>query len=98
MSKKGFKRMQDYMQASDLNDDGVVNLASAILREQALELERATRRAAAHPSRDNLAHRDAVLSFYSSEWFSVLTLGVIDGKEAATRIMKSALRGTRINL
>ena len=90
-----FPRMATYMKAEDLNDEGVIALAETILYELAGDLKAAARRAAHDPSKENLRHLEQLRNFYSSDYFAVLSLGVVNGEEAARYIIKKALRGRR---
>ena len=95
MSKK-IQRMKDTMKASDLNDEAVIELAATILSGLARDLEMAARRAAAYPSKDNLHHLEVIRNIYSSEWFHTLSLGTVNGPEAAQSIIKRTLRGRNL--
>ena len=88
-------RMADYMKAEDLNDEGVIALAETILLELAADLKDAARRAAREPSEENLHHLETLRNFYSSDYFTVLSLGAVNGEEAARAIIKKALRGRK---
>lgn len=89
-------RMKDYLTAKDLNTDACVNLAATVLGEQQDALTSAARKAAAHPTRENLRHLDEMRRFYESDWYKVLSCGLADGKEIARRIIKRAVRGIKV--
>lgn len=90
-------RMKDTLRAEDLNTDACVTLAAEILKGAANELSSAAVSAARHSSKENLAHLNACKSFYESDWFKVLTLGAVeDGASVARQIIRTALRGTKV--
>jgi len=89
-------RMKDYLTADDLNTDACVNLAATVLGEQQDALTSAARKAAAHPTRENLRHLEELRNFYESDWYKVLSCGLADGEEIAKRIIKRALRGIKV--
>lgn len=89
-------RMKDYLKAEDLDTDACVNLAATVLSEQQAALTSAARKAAAHPTRENLRHLEEMRNFYESDWFKVLSCGLADGKEIAKRIIKRAVRGIKV--
>lgn len=89
-------RMKDYLKAEDLDTEACVNLAATILGEQQDALTSAARKAAAHPTKENLRHLEEMRNFYESDWFKVLSCGLADGKEIAKRIIKRALRGIKV--
>lgn len=76
-------RMKDYMKPEDLNTDGCIELAAYVLREASeayLEAARALKR---HPdSKDAQAHYNRCRAFYSSDYYKILSCGVISGAEA----------------
>ena len=89
-------RMKDYLKPEDLNTDACVDLAAAVLGEQQDALTHAARKAAAHPTKENLQHLESLRNFYTSDWFKVLSCGLADGKEIAQRIIKRAVRGMNV--
>ena len=91
-----YRRLNEYLTAGDLNTDACVNLAAATLSEQAQELEWAAKRAASQPTRENLDHLKNLRDFYKSDWFKVLSCGLVDGPVVAEKIIKGALRGRRL--
>ena len=88
-------RMATYMKPEDLNDEGCIALAEAVLRGLADDLKDAARRAAHDPSEENLRHLEMIRGIYSSDYIQVLSLGEVSGEEAARYIIKRALRGRR---
>ena len=89
-------RMKDYLKAEDLDTDACVNLAATVLGEQQDALTSAARKAATHPTRENLRHLEELRRFYESDWYKVLSCGLADGKEIAKRIIKRAVRGIKV--
>ena len=89
-------RMKDYLKPEDLNTDACVDLAAAVLGEQQDALTHAARKAAAHPTKENLQHLENLRNFYKSDWFKVLSCGLADGEEIAQRIIKRAVRGMKV--
>lgn len=90
-------RMKDYLKPEDLNTDACVNLAATVLGEQQEALAYAARKAAAHPTKENLRHLENLRNFYKSDWFKALSCGLADGEEIARRIIKRAVRGMKVN-
>lgn len=77
------KRMADYMRAEDLNLDGCINLASAVLSEASAAYLEAARAVKRHPdSKDAQAHFRRCRAFYSSDYYKILSCGVISGADA----------------
>lgn len=76
-------RMKDYMKPEDLNTDGCINLAAFVLHEAAeayLEAARALKR---HPdSKDAQAHFRRCRAFCSSDYYKILSCGIISGADA----------------
>ena len=89
-------RLKDYMKPQDLNTNACVNLAATVLSEQADELAHAARRYANHPSKENGEHLRKLREWYESPMFEALSCGITDGKTAAKKIIKDALRGVRV--
>ena len=89
-------RMKDTLKASDLNTDGCLDLATAILKGAAEDLEQAARLAAARPTKENLQHLETRRNFYQTEMFAKLSLGLVNGKEVAQNIIRNALRGRKV--
>ena len=89
-------RMKDYLKPEDLNTKGCVTLAATVLEEQADELAHAARRYANHPSKENGEHLRKLREWYESPMFEALSCGITDGKTAAKKIIKDALRGVRV--
>lgn len=77
------KRMADYLKPDDLNLDSCINLASAVLHEAAeayLEAARALKR---YPdSKDARSHYERCRAFYSSDYYKILSCGVVSGADA----------------
>lgn len=90
------RRMANYMRPGDLNDEGCINLAREILAGAAQSLAHAARQVAEWPSEQNYDCMAVARRFYDSDWFRILSCGVIDGPTAAKTIIKDALRGVRI--
>ena len=90
-------RMKDYLKPEDLNTDACVDLAAAVLGEQQDALTHAARKAAAHPTKENLQHLERLREFYKSDWFKVLSCGLAEGEDIAQRIIKRAVRGMKVN-
>lgn len=90
-------RMKDYLKPEDLNTDACVNLAATVLSEQQDALTHAARKAAAHPTKENLRHLENLRNFYTSDWFKVLSCGLADGEQIVRRIIKRAVRGMKVN-
>ena len=90
-----FPRMASYMKAADLDDEACIALAETILQGLATDLKDAARRAARDPSEENLHHLEMIRDMYKSEYFQIISLGVVNGEEAARAIIKKALRGRR---
>lgn len=90
-------RMADYMRPEDMNDDGVLKLAQQILTGAAEDYVHARRNFVAHPnSADAREHYKTRCEFYRSEWFSALSLGVVDGEDVMRRLNREAIRGARV--
>ena len=89
-------RMKDYLKPEDLNTEACIDLASAILEEQALALTHAARKAASWPSKENHAALKTCRDFYKTDWFKALSCGLVDGDAVAKQIIKRALLGRRI--
>jgi len=98
MDDANLPRMKDYLKPEDLNTDACVELAATVLREQAAALTHAARKAAAHPTKENLQHLEQMREFYESDWFKILScdLAEADGKEIAQGIVKRAVRGINV--
>lgn len=90
------RRMAGYLRAEDLSDEGCINLAREILAGAAQSLAHAARQFAEWPSEQNYDCMAVARRFYDSDWFRILSCGVIDGPTAAKKIVKDALRGVRI--
>ena len=86
-------RMKDYLKPEDLNTDGCVDLAAAVLREQAQDLTSAARRYNTYPSKENYEHLKQCRDFYKSDMFVALSCGMADGEQVMKKIIKDALRG-----
>ena len=83
-------RMKDTMKAEDLDTGACVLLAETILQEAARELTDTTIEFLRNPdalSRDRL---EGAKRFYLSDWFGVLSCGVVDGEDAMNQIMTEA--------
>ena len=91
-------RLKDYMKPEDLNTEACLDLAAAVLGEQAKELGHAARRAAVRPNKENLRHLRTMRDFYRGSWFQVLSLGLVDGDQVAQAIVKDALRGVKVEM
>ena len=91
------RRMKDYLKPEDLDTEGCVALASAVLEEQAAELAHAAKQAARHPNKENLRHLQTLKDFYKSDLFLALSCGIVDGEHVVKTIIGHALEGTRIN-
>ena len=89
----GHRRMKDYMKPEDMDTGGCLELASAILRQQAEELTVAVQRAAKFPSNGNLQHVRDIKKFYKGDMFKILSCGLIDGEVALREIVRAALKG-----
>lgn len=92
----GCRRLREYLKPEDLNLDGCVALASAVLSEAAEELASAARQAADRPTPGNLAHLQACRDFYRSDLFTALSCGLLKGELVCRKIIKDALRGRRV--
>ncbi len=91
-------RMKDTLQPEDLNTDACLLLAGTILSEAAQDLTTAAIQASEHPTRENLRHLKQCRDFYDGELFAALSCGVIDGKTAAQKIIREALRGRKVKV
>ena len=89
-------RMKDYLKPEDMNTDACLDLVATVLEEQAAALTHAARLAASRPSKENLRRLEELRRFYQSDWFQVLSLGLVDGEEVAKQIIKRALQGRKI--
>lgn len=89
-------RMRSYMQPKDLDTEGCIRLAAAVLSEAGQALTVAAQQAAAHPTADNMRHLKDCRDFYQSEMFQALSLGAVDGTTAAKKIIQNALRGRAV--
>ena len=98
IDRAGAVRMIDYLQPADLNTDGCVSLAEAVLRQAAYDLGVAAQRVAEHPTRGNFDHMDSIKAFYRSDLFTILCAGVVDGETAMREIIRQALRGHIVNV
>ena len=90
------RRMANYMRPDDLSDEGCINLAREILAGAAQSLAHAARQLAERPSEQNYDCMAVARRFYDSDWFRILSCGVVDGETAAKKIVENALRGVRI--
>lgn len=82
-------RMKDYMTAADLNLNGCVALASAVLTGLAHDLLSAHHRAIDDPTPENLEHLRAVKAIYRSDYFAALSCGLVDGDAAMREIIRA---------
>ena len=74
-------RMRETMTAADLNLDGCIELASAILREAASDYTEARRALNRNPfDQDARHHFYECRRFYNSDYFKALSGGLVDGK------------------
>ena len=89
-------RMADYLRAEDMDTGACVWLAETVLSDAGESLTNAARRAAEHPTRDNLSRLVSIRRWYESDWFGVLSCGVVDGKTAARKIIRDALIGRKV--
>lgn len=89
-------RLKDYMKPQDLNTDACVNLAAAVLSEQANELAHAARRYANVPTKENGEHLRKLREWYETPMFDALSCGMANGKTVAKNIIKDALRGVKV--
>jgi hypothetical protein len=97
--KDGFNhpRMKTYMKAADLNTEGRLKLAEAVLQGASEDYVHARRAVVAHPnSKDAQEHFKTCQAFYRSDWFAALSGGVIDGETVMRRLNKEAVRGWRV--
>jgi hypothetical protein len=97
--KDGFNhpRMKTYMKAADLNTEGCLKLAEAVLQGASEDYLHARRAVVAHPnSKDAQEHFKTCQAFYRSDWFAALSGGVIDGETVMRRLNKEAVRGWRV--
>lgn len=94
---KAMPRMKDYLKPEDLNTEACIDLAAAVLEEQAIALTHAARKAASWPSKENHAHLKTCRDFYKSDWYKVLSCGLADGEAVAQQIIKRALSGRKIH-
>lgn len=85
-------RLKDRMRPEDLSTEGVTNLVSALLRAASEELAEAVAYVYKNPSEDNLYHLRIARRFFRTEWFTVLSLGMVDGETVIRRIVAQALR------
>lgn len=96
MTEDGFNhpRMKTYMKPEDLNTEGCLTLAEAVLQGAAEDYIHARRAAVAHPNdRDAQEHFKTCHAFYRSDWFAALSGGVVDGETVMRRLNKEAVRG-----
>jgi hypothetical protein len=90
-------RMKTYMKAADMNTEGCLKLAEAVLQGAAEDYIHARRAVIAHPnSKDAQEHFKICQAFYRSDWFAALSGGVIDGETVMRRLNKEAVRGWRV--
>lgn len=91
-------RMRDYLRPEDLNLDGCLALAAAVLEGAADALTDAARQAAEYPeSALCQEHFRAARAFYTSDLFTALSCGVAEsGDEVARAIIRRALRGAKL--
>jgi len=89
-------RMKDYLKAEDLDTEACLDLAAAVMSEQAEALTHAAREAAVRPNKENLSRLETLRNFYRSDWFKVLSCGLADGEQVMKQIIKRALRGMKI--
>lgn len=97
IDRAGAVRMRDYMTADQLNTEGVVALASAILTQAEADLTVCAQQTAAHPSAGNFEHLNSLKAFYMSDMFTILCAGIVDGESAMREIIRRALHGRKIN-
>lgn len=82
-------RMKDYMKPADLNLNGCVALASAVLTGLAHDLLSAYHHAIDEPTPENLDHLRAVKAIYRSDYFAALCCGLMDGEAAMREIIRT---------
>ena len=90
-------RMRDCMTADQIDTDGAIALASAILTQAEADLTVCAQQAAAYPSEGNFEHLRSLKAFYRSDMFTILCAGVIDGESAMREIIRRALSGRKVN-
>lgn len=84
MSEEGnfnHPRMADYLQPEELNLDGCISLATAVLAGAAEDYLHAARQYRANPHSESArAHYRTCRNFYLSDYFQALSGGLVDGK------------------
>lgn len=74
-------RMADYLKPDDLNLDGCISLATAVLAGAADEYVQTARQRKAEPWNQSVqSHYKACRKFYLSDYFKAMSGGVTDGK------------------
>lgn len=86
-------RMAEYLKPEDLDTEACLDLAAAVLGEQAKELGHAARRYSSSPTKENRQHLAMLRDWYKSPMFQALSCGLADGEKVAQDIIKDALRG-----
>lgn len=87
------RRMKDYMKPEDLNTDGVVMLASAVLAEAAAAYVHAKAATLRHPNdKDAQEHLKTCVLFYRSDWYKALSGGLVDGDAVMLELDRQAER------
>ena len=87
--------LKDVMKAEDLDTEACVHLAETILYDAAVELTDAARAYVDNPTQLNRDRLENAKRLYRSDWFKVLSCGVIDGETAIRQIISAALTGRR---
>ena len=90
-------RMKDYMKPEDLNTEGCLTLAEAVLQGAAEDYIHARRAAVTRPhDKDAQEHLRVCELFYRSDWFAALSGGVIDGETAMRQLNRIAVRRMKV--
>ena len=90
-------RMKTYMRAEDLNTEGCLMLAEAVLQGASEDYIHARRAVIAHPNnKEAQAHFKAMQEFYRSDYFAALSGGVIDGEDVMRKLNKEAVKGWKV--
>ena len=90
-------RMKTYMKPEDLNTEGCLTLAEAVLQGAAEDYIHARRAYITHPhDKDAQEHLRVCELFYRSDWFAALSGGVIDGETAMRQLNRIAARGIKV--
>lgn len=83
-------RMKDTLRPEDLNTDACANLAGEIMKGLANDYIMALRKYRHHPTKENQQALQRVRKIYLSDWFGVLSCGLVDGQAVMAELNRRA--------